>query len=106
MMLSIAKWTIVSLVLIMLIHHLYDFLQGTLTVPRTRDLVNRPAARYREMAAALESGSTARGERSRGMKDELAEFLRDLKKTDEPRGMSCELEPSYANFTSALGSGA
>ena len=106
MMLTIAKWTIISLVLIMLVHHLYDFLQGTLTIPKTRDLVNRPAARYREMTAALESRRTAANAETRGMKDELAAFLRDLKKNDGPAQPSREPEPLCAGFASTLGSSA
>ncbi len=86
MIFVIAKWTILSLVLIMLVHHLYDFFQGTLTIPKTRDLVNRPAARYEEMLSTIkakkpESSSAPKDTGREDMKDELAAFLQDLKKT-------------------------
>ena len=86
MIFIIAKWTVLSLVLIMLVHHLYDFFQGTLTIPKTRDLVNRPAARYEEMLSTIKGKKP--GHRAppkdagrEDMKGELAAFLQDLKKT-------------------------
>lgn len=86
MIFIIAKWTILSLVLIMLVHHLYDFFQGTLTIPKTRDLVNRPAARYEEMLSTIkvkkpEFHSVPKDTGHEDMKGELAAFLQDLKKT-------------------------
>jgi hypothetical protein len=86
MIFVIAKWTIISLVLIMLVHHLYDFFQGTLTIPKTRDLVNRPAVRYQEMLSTikgkkLEHHSSPKDVGREDMKGELAAFLQDLKKT-------------------------
>ena len=86
MIFIIAKWTILSLVLIMLVHHLYDFFQGTLTIPKTRDLVNRPAARCAEMLSTIkarkpDSRSAPKDTGREDMKGELAAFLQDLKKT-------------------------
>ena len=86
MIFIIAKWTIISLVLIMLVHHLYDFFQGTLTIPKTRDLVNRPAVRCQEMLSTIkekkpEQPSSHKDIGREDMKGELAAFLQDLKKT-------------------------
>ena len=39
----------ISLLLIALIHYLYSFFKDTLTVPKIKDLVNKPAKRYDEM---------------------------------------------------------
>jgi hypothetical protein len=38
--------TIISFVLIFLIHHLFNFLKSTLTVPKIKDLVNAPTQKY------------------------------------------------------------
>jgi hypothetical protein len=70
----------------MLVHHLYDFFQGTLTIPKTRDLVNRPAVRYQEMLSTIkgkkpEHHSSPKDVGREDMKGELAAFLQDLKKT-------------------------
>jgi hypothetical protein len=71
----------------MLIHHLYDFFQGTLTIPKTRDLVHRPAARYEEMLSTIrergiESNPPPEKAKREDMKGELAAFLQDLKKSN------------------------
>ena len=49
MYLLIIQWSIISLFLIVLIHYLYGFFQTTLTRPKIKDLVNRPASAYKEM---------------------------------------------------------
>uniref|UniRef100_A0A6C0IIF0 Uncharacterized protein n=1 Tax=viral metagenome TaxID=1070528 RepID=A0A6C0IIF0_9ZZZZ len=43
------KTIFISLMLIALIHYLYAFLKDTLTIPKVKDLVNKPAKRYDEM---------------------------------------------------------
>ena len=43
------QWTIISLILIMLVHYLYSFFINTLTVPKVRDLINKPTERYNEI---------------------------------------------------------
>lgn len=42
----IIQITIISFVLIFLIHHLINFFKSTLTVPKIKDLVNRPLQKY------------------------------------------------------------
>lgn len=49
MYLLIIQWSIISLFLIVLIHYLYGFFQTTLTIPKIKDLVNRPASAYKEI---------------------------------------------------------
>lgn len=89
MIFNIVKWIIFSVVLIALVHHLYDYFQGTLTIPKTRDLVNRPAERYEEMLSTVKSNINTDSrvndkpteKDTNNMKDELADFLKDLKKS-------------------------
>lgn len=94
MVFSIIKWSILSLTLIFLIHHLYTFLMNTLTVPKIKDLVNKPQEQYKELfqTANGRSGSGSGGgvnfktieanDTMKDMTDELSTFLNDLKKTD------------------------
>lgn len=42
----IIQITIISFVLIFLIHHLINFFKSTLTVPKIKDLVNTPVQKY------------------------------------------------------------
>lgn len=69
----------------MLVHHLYDFLQITLTIPKTRDLVNRPAERHTQILSTLANNTLSKTHvtNTDDMKGELAAFLQDLKKTNK-----------------------
>ena len=86
----------ISLLLIALIHYLYGFFKNTLTVPKVKDLVNKPAKRYNEMFAVLnneqnyqqnmeqkQSMDEQEQQQSMGqqsMQAELNNFLNELKK--------------------------
>jgi len=41
--------TVISIILIFLIHHLINFFKSTLTVPKIKDLVNTPTQKYENM---------------------------------------------------------
>jgi histidyl-tRNA synthetase len=45
----IIQITIISIVLIFLIHHIINFLKSTLTIPKIKDLVNIPMQKYENM---------------------------------------------------------
>ena len=81
------QWIIISLVLIMLIHYLYSFFKNTLTVPKVKDLVNKPAERYNEILGNIQTSkprtsapSASEPEIKTEMQNELRSFLQDLKK--------------------------
>ena len=38
--------TVISIILIFLVHHLINFFKATLTVPKIKDLVNAPTQNY------------------------------------------------------------
>lgn len=80
MFLAIFKWTLISLSLIFLIHYLYTFLMNTLTVPKLKDLVNKPAEQYKDMFSTItNAANTNLKYKEREMEDELSSFLNDLK---------------------------
>ena len=101
MLLFIIKWAILSLLLIFLIHYLYSFFKSTLTIPKVRDLVNKPTERYNEMIDTIkyndtvkykDKGNGDKGNRDKininrddNMQDELSIFLQDLKKNNVSR---------------------
>jgi len=45
----IIQITIISIVLIFLVHYLFNFFKSTLTVPKIKDLVNSPTQKYENM---------------------------------------------------------
>ena len=45
----ILQITIISIVLIFLVHYLFNFFKSTLTIPKIKDLVNSPTQKYENM---------------------------------------------------------
>jgi hypothetical protein len=53
----IIKVTLISLLLIFLLHYLYSFFKITLTAPKLKDLVNKPQTKYNTIYKSLQSAS-------------------------------------------------
>ena len=51
--------TIMSIILIFLVHHLINFFKSTLTVPKIKDLVNTPTQKYEKMYSIINNGTTS-----------------------------------------------
>jgi hypothetical protein len=47
MFFEIIKWSLISLILIILIHYLFIFFKDNLTIPKTKDLVTKPLEKYK-----------------------------------------------------------
>lgn len=54
----IIQITIISFILIFLIHHLLNFFKSVLTVPKIKDLVNRPKQKYNDIYNVISSSET------------------------------------------------
>ena len=54
----IIQITIISIILIFLVHHLINFFKSTLTVPKIKDLVNSPSQKYENMYNIIQNGSS------------------------------------------------
>jgi hypothetical protein len=99
----IVQISIISIIFIFLVHHLLCFFKTTLTVPKIKDLVNSPAAKYQHIfdTISLTNGSSIDSESSSGseysvidllpssdatdssMKDELKNFLKKQLNNDD-----------------------
>jgi hypothetical protein len=79
----VIKITIISIILIFLIHHLINFFKSTLTVPKIKDLVNTPQ-KYENMYNIIKQSSKTDytmidllpKEEKPTMKNELKNFLK------------------------------
>lgn len=59
MIIATLQWVIISLLLIVLIHYLYSFFIDTLTVPKVRDLIEKPTQRYNQIVkSTIDNSST------------------------------------------------
>ena len=85
------KWIIIYLVLIFLIHYLYSFFKNMLTVPKIKDLVNKPINQYNEIISS--NTLEKKNDEKQIMENELQNFLKDLKKP--------EISSSSSNLISA-----
>ena len=82
--------TIISIILIFLVHNLIGFFKSTLTVPKIKDLVNAPAQKYENILSVLsnsnsgasntylpESLELSSNPNASSMKNELKNFLKN-----------------------------
>ena len=80
MLFWIIQQTIISVVLIISIHYIYIFFKNNLTIPKTKDLVNRPTEQYKKIYNNLNKNK----EKSKEMKDELKNYLKTLHSSKQP----------------------
>ena len=74
MFLWILQMIVISIVLIASIHYIFVFFKENLTIPKTKDLVNKPVQNYKKMLNIKEKTET----NTDSMKSELAEYLKNL----------------------------
>jgi len=55
----IIQITVISIVLIFLVHYLINFFKATLTVPKIKDLVNTPTQRYENIFNIIKQNENA-----------------------------------------------
>lgn len=55
----IIQITIISIVLIFLVHYLFNFFKETLTVPKIKDLVNSPNQKYQHIYDTISHKSSS-----------------------------------------------
>ena len=89
-MYGIIQWFIISLILIILVHHLFSFFKDTLTVPKVKDLVNQPTESYKEIEKTLNAATSKKTVETNSnsktdaidqteMKNELKSFFDNLR---------------------------
>jgi len=57
MLFWVIQITVISIILIFLVHHLIHFFKSTLTVPKIKDLVNTPTQKYENMINIIKNSS-------------------------------------------------
>ena len=70
--------TIISLILIILVHYLFTFFKTNLTIPKVKDLVNKPQKQYETLFDTMKESNIKpqySKETNENMKDELKNYL-------------------------------
>lgn len=93
----IVQTSLISIIIIILLHYLFIFFKTNLTSPQTKDLVYKPQEQYKEIFECLNNKSINQNiSKNTGknldkdinqdkMKQELKDFLKDLnKKSKDP----------------------
>ena len=93
------KITIISIVLVILVHHLINFFKSTLTVPKIKDLVNKPSQKYENMYNIINNSNNnnnnnnnSNSNDSNNKNQENDYTLIDLLPTKEENNMKDELK--------------
>jgi len=105
MFFTISQYTLISFILIISVHYIYLYLKDNLTIPKTKDLVEKPKKQYDEIYNTInkkhESVEKTETVKQMEMKNELKDYLKSLsrnKPTDKP-GFSNQM--SSSNFSSS-----
>lgn len=82
----IIQMSIISLILIILVHYLFTFFKTNLTQPKIKDLVNKPQQQYEQLFDTMKETTikSTESSSSENMKNELKNYLKELsgKKND------------------------
>ena len=97
MLFWIIRQTIISVILIISIHYIYIFFKNNLTVPKTKDLVNKPTEQYKKIYSSLNKNNI---ETSKEMKNELKSYLKTLQSTKKNIDNNQNKVQPTANFNS------
>lgn len=92
----IIQTSIISLLLIFLVHYLFIFFKDNLTVPKTIDLVNKPKEQYEEFLKSNISNKPIK--KDVNMKDELKNYLKDLKNTSSIEEIGSSSTQMYSSY--------
>jgi type II secretory pathway component PulC len=106
----ILQISIISLVLIILVHYLFTFFKTNLTIPKVKDLVNKPQEQYEMLFNTIKNtnqikGSNDNKKESNGqcnneMKNELKNYLKELSssKTESSPGLNGKMNTDSAGI--------
>ena len=90
-------WVIISILIIFILHNLYDFFKETLTNPITKDLIKKPNETSNDIAKILKEKDQEKFAEN-SMKDELKSFFQELK--DNNSNLQESTSNNTLNFSS------
>ncbi len=109
MLFFIIKNIFISLIFIMSIHFIFIYFKENLTIPKTKDLVNKPAIEYEKIKKEIEKSKNKKfiqeetdikSNSQSNMKDELKEYLTQLNKNNDSTPIENTIQDSNPFNTS------
>ena len=83
MMLWIIQVTVMSAVFIFLVHHLIQYFKETLTIPKLKDLVDRPKEQYEKINMIIHSNNSSNGSNYSNTSYSLEDLLPSPKQNND-----------------------
>jgi|UniRef100_A0A6C0C1M3 hypothetical protein len=108
MLFELFKNTLSSIIFIVVIHSIYKYFKNNLTVPKTKDLINKPSLQYEKMQNEITKSNNDKKSKIReeqDMKNELQSYLKELSKnkTDNEQLSSDPIAGSFTdNFSNTF----
>ena len=82
----ILQRVILSFVFIAIIHYIYIFFKDNLTIPKVKDLVNKPTQQYDEIYKSMQKSETD----TKSMKTELQKYFNELSKSSSQNSQNSQ----------------
>jgi hypothetical protein len=79
MFLTIFNYSLSSFIFIFVVHYLYEYFKDNLTVPKEKDMIEKPREAYNKIYETLQVHED-KVKLNNDMKDELKNYLNELKK--------------------------
>jgi len=96
----IIQMSIISLILIILVHYLFTFFKTNLTIPKVKDLVNKPQKQYEALFDTMKETiiqPTKPENDNVNMKNELKNYLKELSESKKSTASTSSIPISISN---------
>ena len=101
MLIFIVKNILISVIIILLLHYIYNYLKNNLTTPKVKDLVHKPKIRYNQIIEVIKNSEMDNIknniEEEEEMKNELEKYMSDISSNLEEEQISNSLESNTFN---------
>lgn len=99
-------YALISFIFIFVVHYLYEYFKENLTIPKEKDMIEKPRETYNKIYETLQNSNRQVTKSNTQMKDELKNFLKELKKnskgTSSPKNNNTGLD-SFNMESSSVG---
>ena len=104
MLFFIVKNILLSVIIILLLHYIFDYLKNNLTTPKVKDLVHKPQIRYNQIIEVIKNSEMENIknniEEEEDMKDELEKYMNDISNNLEEQQVSDSFDSNTFNPSS------